>query len=169
MFKHLSRRQFLKTSAAAAAGSVAAPYLGCGNIKVAEPMTRTLGRTGFEVTTLGLGGQASLQWTAEDVDPAAIIIKAVEAVNYLDTSNVYGPSQENFGKAFRALNLIPGQANYNEVKRRSLYLASKTMVRHAKGSHPDVRDRSQGPAGSQAVDDLRRSLSQMFGDGQGGQ
>jgi aryl-alcohol dehydrogenase-like predicted oxidoreductase len=168
MFKDLTRRQFLKTSAAAAAGSVAAPYLGCGNIKVAEPMTRTLGRTGFEVTTLGLGGQASLQWTAEDVDPAAIIVKAVnQGVNYLDTSNVYGPSQENFGEAFRALSLIPGRPDYDEVKRRSLYLASKTMVRHAKGSHPDVRDRSQGAAGSMAVDDLRRSLSQIFGDGEG--
>lgn len=169
MFKNLTRRQFLKTSAVAAAGSVAAPYLGCGNVTVAEPMTRTLGRTGFEVTSFGLGGQASLQWTPEDVDPAAIIVKAVnQGVNYLDTSNVYGPSQENFGKAFRAINLVPGQANYDEIKRRSLYLASKTMVRHAKGSHPDVPDRSQGPAGSKAVDDLRRTLSQIFGDGQGG-
>jgi aryl-alcohol dehydrogenase-like predicted oxidoreductase len=131
-------------------------------------MTRTLGRTGFEVTTLGLGGQASLQWTPPNIDPVAIIVKAVEhGINYLDTSNVYGPSQQNFGKAFRALNLVPGLPNYSERKRRSIFLASKTMIRHAKGSHPDVPDRSQGPAGSRAVDDLRRSLSQLFGDGQG--
>jgi hypothetical protein len=49
-----------------------------------------------------------------------------------------------------------------------MVLASKTMVRHAKGSHPEVRDRSNGPEGSTAVDDLKRSLSQMFGDGEGG-
>jgi aryl-alcohol dehydrogenase-like predicted oxidoreductase len=127
-----------------------------------------LGRTGFEVTTLGLGGQASLQWTPAAVDPAAIIVKAVElGVNYLDTSNVYGPSQANFGKAFRALGLIPGQPDFDEKRRRSIHLASKTMVRHAKGAHPDVPDRSQGPTGSRAIDDLRRTLSLIFGDGQG--
>jgi hypothetical protein len=41
------------------------------------------------------------------------------------------------------------------------------MIRHAKGSHPDVRDRTQGAQGSLAVDDIRRSLSQIFGDGEG--
>jgi len=41
------------------------------------------------------------------------------------------------------------------------------MVRHAKGSHPDVNDRTEGPRGSKAVDDLKRSLSLMFGDGEG--
>ena len=35
-------------------------------------ITRRLGRTGRNVTTLGLGGQASLQWTAEGVDRIAI-------------------------------------------------------------------------------------------------
>jgi aryl-alcohol dehydrogenase-like predicted oxidoreductase len=80
---------------------------------------------------------------------------------------VYGPSQINYGKAFRTLHLVPGIPGYNEAKRRSFVLASKTMVRHAKGSHPEVPDRSEGPAGSKAVDDLKRSLSQMFGDGQG--
>ena len=39
------------------------------------------------------------------------------------------------------------------------------MVRHAKGWRLDVRDRSNGPEGSTAVDDLKRSLAQMFGDG----
>jgi aryl-alcohol dehydrogenase-like predicted oxidoreductase len=131
-------------------------------------MTRTLGRTGFEVTTLGLGGQASLQWTPEGVDPEAIIAKAVEqGVNYLDTSNVYGPSQTNFGRAFKTLNLIPGQPNYDEALRQSVCLASKTMVRHAKGSHPDIGDWTQGPQGSRAIDDLKRTLSQVFGDGKG--
>jgi aryl-alcohol dehydrogenase-like predicted oxidoreductase len=135
---------------------------------VTRPMTRSLGRTGLQVTTLGLGGQASLQWTPEGIDPVAIIVKAAEqGVNYFDTSNVYGPSQVNFGKAFRALNLVPGTPNYDDRRRKSIYLASKTMVRHAKGSHPDVPDRTQGPTGSKAVDDIRRTLSQVFGDGQG--
>ncbi len=168
MSKYLSRRQFLRTSAATAAGSIAAPYLALGRVAVSSPMRRVLGRTGLEVTTLGLGGQASLQWTPAGTDPVAIIVKAVQqGINYLDTSNVYGPSQQNFGKAFRALNLVPGLPNYDERKRRSIHLASKTMVRHARGSHPGLPDRSEGPAGSRAVDDIRRTLSQIFGDGQG--
>ncbi|NWG14634.1 MAG: aldo/keto reductase [Acidobacteria bacterium] len=168
MSKHLTRRQFLRSSATTAAGAIAAPYLAFGGVSVTRPIRRILGRTGFEVTTLGLGGQASLQWTPAGMDPVAIIVKAVEqGINYLDTSNVYGPSQQNFGKAFRALNLVPGLPNYDERKRRSIHLASKTMVRHAKGSHPGVPDRSEGAAGSRAVDDLRRTLSQIFGDGQG--
>jgi aryl-alcohol dehydrogenase-like predicted oxidoreductase len=168
MSSSVSRRRFLKTSAVTLAGCAAAPYLGCGKVAVADPMKRVLGRTGFEVTTLGLGGQASLQWTPEGIDPVAIIAKAYElGVTYFDTSNVYGPSQMNYGKAFRSLNLVPGLAGYDEKARRGIHLASKTMVRHAKGSSPEVRDASQGPAGSKTVDDLRRTLSQVFGDGEG--
>src|SRR5512147_3123792 len=146
MFKHVSRRDFLKSTAVGAAGSLAVPYFSFGKVAVSKPMTRVFGRTGFEVTTLGLGGQASLQWTPEGVDPVAIIVKAVEqGINYLDTSNAYGPSQANFGKAFRALNLVPGLPGYDERRRRSIHIASKTMIRHAKGSSPNVQDRSQGP------------------------
>ncbi len=168
MIRPVSRRHFLRTSTAALAGSFAVPNLVLGKLGVARPMTRTLGRTGLEVTTLGLGGQASLQWTPADVDPVPIIVKALEAgVNYFDTSNVYGPSQENFGKAFRQMNLVPGLPGYDERRRRSIYLASKTMVRHAKGSQPGIRDATQAPPGSKAVDDLRRTLTQIFGDGRG--
>ena len=74
MSSSVTRRRFLKTSAATLAGCAAAPYLGCGKVAVASPMTRMLGRTGFEVTTLGLGGQASLQWTPDGIDPVAIIM-----------------------------------------------------------------------------------------------
>jgi aryl-alcohol dehydrogenase-like predicted oxidoreductase len=102
------------------------------------------------------------------VDPVSIIVKAVnQGVNYLDTSNVYGPSQTNYGKAFQALDLVPGQAGYDEAKRRSLHLASKTFIRYAKGGDPQLRGFSDGGPNSLAIDDLKRSLSQMFGDGQG--
>jgi len=167
--KSFSRRSFLGASAAAAAGFAGAPHLSLGAIRVAKPMTRTFGRTGFEVTTLGLGGQASLQWTPEGVDPEKILLKAFElGVNYFDTSNVYGPSQLNYGKAFRRLHLVPGTPGYDEAKRRSIFLTSKTYVRSGKGGPmPGVRSRTEGPAGSTAVDDLKRTLSQVFGDGQG--
>jgi len=164
----VSRRKFLRSSAAAGVGAWAAPHLALGAVGVGKPMKRTFGRTGFEVTTLGLGGQASLQWTPPGVQPAKIILKALAlGVNYFDTSNVYGPSQLNYGKAFRAAKLVPGVPGYDQPRRRSIFLASKTMIRYAKGSPPGVSSPTNGPPGSLAVDDLKRSLSQMFGDGAG--
>ena len=48
---------------------------------------------------MGLGGQSSLQWAPENIDPVAIIVKAYQSViNYYDTSNVYGQSQVKEGK-----------------------------------------------------------------------
>ena len=162
------RREFLRASATAAAGCWAGPALCLGAARAEKPMTRKLGRTGFEATTLGLGGQASLQWTPPGIDPMQIILKAFRlGVNYFDTSNVYGPSQSNFGKAFRALHLIPGAPDYDEALRRSIFLASKTFIRYAKGSRPGIRSFTNGPRGSTAVDDLKRTLSQIFGDGKG--
>ncbi len=121
---------------------------------------RLLGRTGRWVTPLGLGGQASLQWTAQGIDPADIIVRAVErGVNYLDSANAYGPSQANYGQAFRRLALAPGQPDYDPALRASLFIASKTVQRYA-------YDRSR-PAAATAVTELKQSLTTMFGDGRG--
>ncbi len=165
---NMSRRSFLHKTATTGAGIVAIPYLSLGASAVEKPLTRVLGRTGAEITTFGLGGQASLQWTPGDVNPTEIIAKAVDlGVTYFDTSNVYDGSQINYGKAFRAIGLAPGRANYDEKKRRGLLVASKTMFRYARGDRPGMVSFSNGPAGSTAVDDLKRSLSQVFGDGNG--
>ena len=138
-------------------------------------ITRRLGRTGRQVTTLGLGGQASIQWPAAGVDPAAIIEKAYHlGINYMDTSNIYGSSQKHFGEAFRRLGLSPAEANYDFPARKRLFIASKTHIRTArrpKGQHFRT-DFSEGMTDgfgvSTAVDDVRRSLSLLFGDGKGG-
>jgi aryl-alcohol dehydrogenase-like predicted oxidoreductase len=138
-------------------------------------VTRKLGRTGRQVTTLGLGGQGAIQWPAPGADPAAIIEKAWRlGVNYMDTSNIYGPSQRHFGEAFRRLGLSPAAANYDPAARQRIYLATKTHVRTAR--HPAGQyfptDFSEGMVDdfhvSTAVDDVRRSLSLIFGDGRGG-
>jgi aryl-alcohol dehydrogenase-like predicted oxidoreductase len=165
-----SRRVFIKTAAAAAAGIALMPGYGFVMNRVAKPMKRSFGKLDFEVTTLGLGGQASIQWTPEDVDPLKIILKAfTKGINYFDTSNVYGPSQVNYGKAFNELSLNPSKAGYKESLRRSIFLTTKTHLRHAKGglNTPGVSSRTNGAAGSFTVDDVKRSLSQMFGDNQG--
>jgi len=162
----------MKLSAAAAAGVAVIPGLAYGDVAFPSPMKRRFGRTNFDVTTFSLGGQASIQWTPEDVDPVAIILKAFDLnVNYFDTSNIYGPSQANFGEAFRKLNLIPGKAGYDVNLRSSIFLTTKTMIRWAKGGFPqmdNVRNSTNGDPAQGAVGDVRRSLSQMFGDGKGG-
>jgi len=83
----------------------------------------------------------------------------------LDTSNGYGPSAFNYGRAFRSLNLIPGQAGYDAKLRQSIWLTSKTAIRWANNPKP-TQNPSNGPAGSFAVDDLKRSLTLIFGDGE---
>ena len=167
----LSRRKFVKLSAAAAAGLTVLPGFRFGLDQLPLPMKRVFGKTGFEVTTLGLGGQASLQWTPEDVDPVPIILKAFKmGVNYFDTSNLYLGSQLNFGKAFGILKLIPGQPGYDKKLRESIFLTTKTHIRWAKPGFTDtdeVRNWTQGDHGEGSVADLKRSLSQMFGDGKG--
>jgi aryl-alcohol dehydrogenase-like predicted oxidoreductase len=120
---------------------------------------RLLGRTGRTVMPLALGGQASLQWTKAGIDPADIIVRAIQlGLNYLDTANAYGPSQMNYGEAFRRLHLMPAAANYDRALRQKLFVATKTGRRLA------LDPASQGAT---AVDELKRSLTQIFGDGKG--
>jgi len=168
--KHsISRRSFIKTTALVAAGTSIVPTFQRCSLKP-RLKTRGFGRLNHEVTTFGLGGQSSIQWTPPDVDPVAIIMKAFDkGVNYFDTSNLYGPSQLNYNKAFRNLGLIPGNVGFNESLRRSFFLTSKTHLRFAKGGWQaeGLNNWTNGQQGTHTIDDLKRSLSQLFGDGQG--
>jgi hypothetical protein len=168
---HISRRNFLKVSAASTAGVSMMSIGGCNVEKVPPPMKRKFGKHDFKVTTFGLGGQASLQWTPEDVDPVPIILKAFDlGINYFDTSNLYAGSQLNFHKAFQKLNLIPGEENYNKSLRESIWITSKTGMRWGKPGWPEregVANWSNGENVKCAVDDVKRSLTQIFGDNTG--
>lgn len=167
----ISRRNFIKVSAASTV-AVSAMSVGACNVEdVPAPMKRPFGKLGFDVTTLGLGGQASIQWTPEDVDPVPIILKAFDlGVNYFDTSNLYADSQLNYNKAFQQLNLIPGKPGYDEKLRESIWLTSKTAMRWGKPGWPErenVSNWSNGEDVQCAVDDVKRSLTQLFGDNKG--
>lgn len=167
----VTRRDFIKVSAATTAAVSAMSLGACNTENVPSPMKRPFGKLGFDVTTLGLGGQASIQWTPEDVVPEQIILKAFElGINYFDTSNLYLKSQLNFNKAFQQLDLIPEQENYNKKLRESIWLTSKTGMRWGKPGWPEqegVNNWSQGENVQCAVDDVKRSLTQIFGDGEG--
>jgi aryl-alcohol dehydrogenase-like predicted oxidoreductase len=147
----LTRREILGVLGAVPAASLLTPGRLYAQAATQFPQ-RLLGRTGRQVVPLALGGQASLQWTKPGIDAPDIIIRAIQlGVNYLDSANAYGPSQANYGEAFRRMNLQPAD-------RAKLYIASKTAQRYAK--NPAGR-------GSTAIDELKRSLTQMFGDGKG--
>jgi aryl-alcohol dehydrogenase-like predicted oxidoreductase len=167
----ISRREFMRLSVAAAAGVSLLPAPSWSSTAIPSPMKRRFGRINFDVTTMALGGQSSLQWTPADIEPSNIILKAFDlGINYYDTSNVYGPSQKNYGKAFRKLNLVPGQKDYNKKLRDSIFITTKTMVRWAKGGYPkldNVRNSTDGTHGEGAVADLKRSLSLLFGNDDG--
>ena len=64
---------------------------------------RTLGRTGLEVSEIGLGGAVyagTSHGPFDEGDAIAAIHTALEAgVNYIDTSRHYGPSEDIIGKA----------------------------------------------------------------------
>ncbi|MGB8492623.1 MAG: aldo/keto reductase [Bacteroidales bacterium] len=166
----MDRRKFVKTTGMAAAATAILPSMINPINMPAQLMKRKFGKIDFEVTTLGLGGQASLQWTPEGVDPVKIILKGFDlGINYFDTSNLYGPSQANFGKAFALKKLIPGTEGYDANLRRSIFLTSKTHLRFARGGGDvkGVTNWTNGEQGTHTIDDLRRSLSLMFGDGKG--
>lgn len=112
-----------------------------------------------------------MQWTPDGLDPIPIILKAFKlGINYYDTSNLYDGSQLNFNQAFKLLNLIPGEKNYNKKLRESIWLTSKTGMRWGKPGWPvreNVNNWSNGENVQCAVDDVKRSLTQIFGDGEG--
>ena len=100
-----------------------------------------------------------MQWTAPGIDAPDIIVRAIQlGVNYLDSANAYGPSQMNYGEAFRRLHITPSDGSYNRALRENLYVATKTSRRYA------LNAEVTGPT---AVDELKRSLTMMFGDGKG--
>jgi aryl-alcohol dehydrogenase-like predicted oxidoreductase len=127
---------------------------------------RYVARLGREVSTLALGGQAAMQWGT--TDPVRLVSKALSlGVNYFDTSNVYGSSQLNYGRAFREVHLVPGVPGYDESLRGEVLVGSKTKLRYGRCDWGDSRGVTDGLPGSTVVTDLKRTLSQVFGDGSG--
>lgn len=178
----LSRRNFIRSSLTSAAAISLFPLACLRPVSISAEdisverlpsiLKRKFGSFDFEVTTMGLGGQAGVQWPPADTNPVAIIIKALKlGINYFDTSNLYGNSQLNYHKAFVEMNLISGEPNYDENLRKSIWITSKTHMRWGNSGYPElpvVSNTSNGkPNVKCAIDDLKRSLSQIFGDNKG--
>ncbi len=110
----LSRRRFLQV---AAAGAVVTPSLGA----TTKLPTRTLGKTGIEVSIIGFGsGSRFLMYEEEDKALKALSHALDLGITYIDTAHSYGngKSEERIGK------LIP-------ERRKQITLATKLSARTA--------------------------------------
>lgn len=87
---------------------------------------RQFGKTGWHTTILGLGGQGSLEEQCKDDSCIKIIRKAIElGVAYVDTSPIYGPSEDYYGEALQGI-------------RDTIFLASKSDQRDRDGALADI-------------------------------
>jgi aryl-alcohol dehydrogenase-like predicted oxidoreductase len=132
------RREFLKIGVAAVSGAAAGAGLGAGVATAASrPLpqnprtpaampTRNLGRTGYSVGILSLGGQAAVEQPNNEAAAVAIVEKALDlGVNYIDTAARYGGdtpwSQTYIGQVMKR-------------RRAEAFLATKTHDRTRDGS-----------------------------------
>ena len=89
----------------------------------AMPM-HNLGRTGYRVGILSLGGQATLEIPGKEAESEAIINRAIDlGVNYLDSAAGYGKgtSEKNIGRVLK-------------TRRQEVWVTSKTADRTYDGS-----------------------------------
>jgi aryl-alcohol dehydrogenase-like predicted oxidoreductase len=83
---------------------------------------RTLGKTGVEVTQLGLGGEGVLRTFGRESEARAVIARALElGITYFESARAYSGSELYYGLAL-------GE------KRRDIFLTSKSHERSAEGA-----------------------------------
>lgn len=83
---------------------------------------RRLGRTGVEVSVLGLGGEGVLRTVGREQEATALINAALDAgINYMESARAYAGSESYYGLALRE-------------RRSQVFLASKSHARDKKGA-----------------------------------
>jgi predicted aldo/keto reductase-like oxidoreductase len=81
---------------------------------------RRLGKTGVDVTILGLGGEGILRTYGHDKKAYELINKAMDlGITYLESARAYSGSESYYGKALRE-------------RRKDIFLASKSHARDRK-------------------------------------
>ncbi len=83
---------------------------------------RMLGRTGVDVTVLGLGGEGILRTYGYEKEAYALINRALDlGITYCESARAYSGSEAYYGKALRE-------------RRKDIFLASKSHARDRKGA-----------------------------------
>ena len=92
--------------------------------------TRKLGKTNYNATIFGLGGEGILRTNGYFKEAEAVIKKAVEmGINYFDTAPAYQQSRDYLGKFL-----------WMHAKRDEIFLSSKTHERSYEGTMELVED-----------------------------
>ena len=126
--KNIGRRDFLKTTASTVLGASflasASPLRALAESpeKTAIPKRR-LGRTGYDATIIGLGGQSTIEQPGKHDEAVAIINRALDlGINYIDTAEAYGRgiSETYIGEVMKD-------------RRDEVFLATKTRQRTKHG------------------------------------
>lgn len=89
---------------------------------------RRLGKTGIDVTILGLGGEGILRTSGYDKEAYDLINKSVDlGITYLESARAYSGSESYYGKALRE-------------RRKDIFLASKSHARDKNGALQHLRE-----------------------------
>lgn len=123
----VDRRTFLHSTgvtAAAVVTSTSADSKAKETPVLAQLPTRMLGKTGFQATLLGLGGEHAFSLSNNDAVAEEIVHTALElGVNYFDTAEQYYPSEKYLGQAL-------------EGRREQVYLSTKIDSRDPEEALP---------------------------------
>ena len=89
---------------------------------------RKLGKTGVNVTLLGLGGEGVLRTFGYDDKAYALINRALDlGINYFESARAYSGSETYYGKALRE-------------RRKEIFLTSKSHARDSEGARKHLQE-----------------------------
>jgi aryl-alcohol dehydrogenase-like predicted oxidoreductase len=120
---------------------------------------RMLGRTGRQVTLLGLGGEGVLRTFGRDGEASALIERALDrGIAYCESARAYAGSEAYYGKTLRE-------------RRKEVFLASKSHARDREGALAHLRETLSNLRTDHLdlwqVHDVRteQDISEIFGKG----
>jgi aryl-alcohol dehydrogenase-like predicted oxidoreductase len=124
-----------------------------------EIQKRKLGKTGAEVTMLGLGGEGILRTFGQDEDANRLINTAIDlGINYCESARAYSGSESYYGNAL-------------QERRKDVFLTSKSHARNKKGAllhlHLTLKNMKTDHLDLWQVHDVRteRDIKEIFGPG----
>ena len=122
-------------------------------------LKRKLGKTGVEVTILGLGGEGILRTFGQEREASALLNRAIDlGITYFESARAYSGSEAYYGAALRE-------------RRKGIFLTSKSHARDKKGAlehlHQTLRNMKTDHLDLWQVHDVREEedINEIFGKG----
>ena len=122
-------------------------------------LKRALGKTGVEVTILGLGGEGALRTHGNEKEASALINRALDlGITYCESARAYSGSESYYGQALKE-------------RRTGIFLTSKSHARDKQGAlahlHETLRNMKTDHLDLWQVHDVRteEDIAEIFGPG----